>query len=371
MNLWSYHCERIRSSREDHARPTATKGVYFQMTAFATLAILMSIHGAAANTTHAYLRPTNDLTNDTAAVVSLIQPKMIKIFGTGGRRRLEAYQTGFFVSSDGFIVTAWSYVLDGDPIVVTLHDGSRHDAKLVGFHPQMQIALLQIEGSGFPFFNLESLAEVERGTRVLAFSNLYGVASDSEPVSVQRGLVATEWNVLPETKFFDTNFQGSVWLLDAITSNPGSAGGAITDRHGRLVGMIGKELADPNTGLWSNYAWKASDLSPAIDAVRSGQSSHLANAARLPTEPLTLKILGLQLVPPVVTRTPPYVDLIARDSPADRAGLQRDDLLIEIDGRLITSVESAKQRLQQIDRDATIMVTVQRGRTLMTLTIQP
>ncbi len=47
-------------------------------------------------------------------VIESVQPKMVKIFGGGGLRRLESWQTGFFISNDGLIVTVWSYVLDSE-----------------------------------------------------------------------------------------------------------------------------------------------------------------------------------------------------------------------------------------------------------------
>ena len=309
--------------------------------------------------------------DETAMVVSQVQPKMIKIFGTGGLRRLEAYQTGFLISPDGFLVTAWSYVLDSDPLSVILHDGSRHEAQLIGFHPQLQIALLKIEGDGFPFFDLNAVPSVRQGTSILAFSNLYGVASGDEPVSVQRGVIAADWQITPATPFLDVNYQGSIWLLDAITSNPGSAGGAITDRQGQLIGMIGKESQRRDNGLWVNYAWKAEELASAIEAILSGQAHRQAQSARQPNEPMTLELLGIQLVPSIVSRTPPFVDRIDPDSSAHQAGIRPDDLLIDINGQLLPSVESAQQILQQIDRDSTLTLTVQRGREFLSLVLSP
>jgi S1-C subfamily serine protease len=63
-----------------------------------------------------------------ADVIAEVQPKMVKIYGAGGFRGLQSYQSGFLISEQGHILTAWSYVLDTDFLAVTLNDGQRHSA---------------------------------------------------------------------------------------------------------------------------------------------------------------------------------------------------------------------------------------------------
>ncbi|MEX0711264.1 MAG: trypsin-like peptidase domain-containing protein, partial [Pirellulales bacterium] len=124
-----------------------------------------------------------------AGVIQEVQPKIVKIFGAGGFRGLEAYQSGFLISPEGHLLTAYSYVLDSDVIAVTLDDGRRFDATLLGADPRMELALLKIDARGLPHFDLAQAATAEAGSRVLAFSNLFGVATGDEPASVQHGTV--------------------------------------------------------------------------------------------------------------------------------------------------------------------------------------
>ncbi|HVW37927.1 MAG TPA: serine protease, partial [Pirellulales bacterium] len=72
-----------------------------------------------------------------AAVIRGVQPKIVKIYGAGGFRGLEPYQSGFLVSPAGHVLTAWSYVLDTDYITVTLDDGRKFEAKLLGADPRL------------------------------------------------------------------------------------------------------------------------------------------------------------------------------------------------------------------------------------------
>ena len=82
------------------------------------------------------------------------QKRVVKIYGAGGLKGLEAYQSGFLVSPEGHIATAWSYVLDVEPVVL-LDDGRRFESKIVGFEPSLELAVLKIEATDTPFF-LES-----------------------------------------------------------------------------------------------------------------------------------------------------------------------------------------------------------------------
>ena len=120
-----------------------------------------------------------------AEVVAEAQPKMVKVYGAGGLQGLETYQSGFLISATGHVLTTWSYVLDTDNDLVTvmLNDGRRFDAKVLGNDPRLEIAILKFDAKELPHFNLDQSVELSAGARVLAFSNLFNVATGNEPVS--------------------------------------------------------------------------------------------------------------------------------------------------------------------------------------------
>ena len=80
--------------------------------------------------------------------------KVVKLYGAGGLRGLEAYQTGILVSAEGHIVTVMSTVLDSDEIDCVLDDGRRYRAKLAGVDPRRELAVITIAGEDLPFFAL-------------------------------------------------------------------------------------------------------------------------------------------------------------------------------------------------------------------------
>ncbi len=301
-----------------------------------------------------------------ADVIGSVQPRVVKIFGAGGYRGLEHYQSGFLVSADGYLLTVWSYVLDTDYIQVTLHDGRSMQAKVIGVDPRLEVALLKIEAVGLEHFDLEQAAEAHVGSRVLAFSNLYGVATGDEPASVQHGVIAATTRLEARRGVFETPYRGPVYVLDAITNNPGAAGGALTDRQGRLLGMLGKELRNAQNNTWMNYAVPVHVLREAMPQLREGRvASADAPSTIAPENSLSPELLGLVMVPDVLERTPPFIDVVRPQSAAARAGLMPDDLVLFVNDRLVQSCKALRAELERIDRLDAVRLTVIRGQQLI------
>ena len=307
-----------------------------------------------------------------AAAIAKVQPKIVKIHGAAGFQGLEAYQTGLIISAEGHILTAWSHVLDTDDIRATLASGQRFSAKLLGADPRLDLAVLKIDAENLPTFSLQETLETEAGTPILAFSNLFGVATGNEEASVQRGTIAVRTHLDARRGTFETPYHGPVYVLDVVTSNPGSAGGALTTRDGRLLGMLGKELRNAANNTWLNYAIPTAELRESVDAIRSGKFvvRREKSAVRRPVHALNLASLGIILVPDVVPRTPPYIDTIQPQSPAAKAGLRPDDLIMLLNDQLVQSCKGLQAGLGLIDRGDQMKLTVLRGRDVLEFTLQ-
>jgi len=307
-----------------------------------------------------------------ARLIQNVQPKIVKIYGAGGFRGLEAYQSGFLISPEGHILTAYSYVLDADYITCTLDDGRKLEAKLVGADPRLEIAVLKVEGTDLPHFDLSSVATAVEGTRTLAFSNLFGIAVGEEPASVQRGIVAAVTGLEARRGIFESLYTGRVYVVDAMTNNPGAAGGALTNMHGELLGMIGKELRNARNNTWLNYAIPIGELAASIEQIRAGKAPPVPKDSadkRLPNA-LTPAALGIVLVPNILPRTPPFIESVRPGSPADKAGIRPDDIVLFIDEQLIQSVAALDAVLGRIANDERIRLTVERDRKLVEVTLE-
>ncbi|MGA2061842.1 MAG: S1C family serine protease [Thermoguttaceae bacterium] len=156
-------------------------------------------------------------------------------------------------------------------------------------------------------------------------------------------------------------------MLDVKTNNPGSAGGALVNRKGELLAMLGKELRNSMNNTWLNYAVPVEELRQSVEAIRAGKfvAQVESDPNRKPAHALTLEALGIVLVPDVLERTPPYVELVRAGSPAEKAGLQSDDLVVLLGDQLVQSCKLLRSDLECVDAFDSVKITVLRGRDLM------
>ncbi len=301
------------------------------------------------------------------------QKRVVKIYGAGGLAGLEAYQSGILVSPEGHVATAWSYVLDVEPVVL-LDDGRRFESTIVGFEPSLELAVLKIDASDLPFFRIEDNLEVEWGDPILAISNLFNIATGNEPASVMQGTVAAVSALDARRGTFKTPYRGKVMILDLIANNPGAAGGAVVDSQGRLIGMLGKELRDSATGVWLNYAIPTSALKETIGDIIAGRKTTTPPSAEemLPRDQShDPRLLGIVMVPDVLETTPAYIDEVLPGTPASRADLRPDDLILLIDGKRVDSQRTLRQLLRMIDRRDDVELTIQRDSEILPLVLRP
>jgi len=299
-----------------------------------------------------------------------VLPRVVKIFGAGGLRNLEAYGSGFLVSPEGHIVTAWSHLLDTDAVTVVLNDGRRFDAETVGFEPTLEMAVLKIDAERLPHFDLDDAAEAGAGTRVLAFSNMFQVAVGDEPVSVVHGVIAATGPLSARRGRYEVAYDGPVYVVDAVTNNSGAAGGVVTTRDGRLLGMIGRQLRNSESNTWLNYAIPVSELVTTIRQIQTGDFSRGRDDESFDrSQNFAAADFGIILVPDVVQRTPAYVDAVLHGSPAAEVGLRPDDLIVFANNRLVPSCKALAEELGRLQPADDLTLVVRRGGSLVTVTM--
>jgi S1-C subfamily serine protease len=307
-----------------------------------------------------------------AEVIDAQLPKIVKIYGAGGLRGLEAYQSGFLISPDGHLLTVWSYVLDTDYVTAVLNDGHRYEAHLVGADPRLELAVLKIDARDLPYFDLATSVGADSGDRVLAFSNLFGVAAGDEPASVQHGIIAVKARLDARRGTFETPYHGPVYVLDAMTNNPGAAGGALTNQDGQLLAMLGKELRNAQNNIWLNYAVPIDQLRNSAEQILAGKFRAGEDKPALkPAEAVDLAGLGLVLVPDVLERTPPFIEVVRAGSAAERAGVKPDDLIVFVGENLVHSCRGFREELARLERDTELRIVLMRGQELVEVVVKP
>lgn len=325
--------------------------------AILVLLIAMCANGGLGNTAEADVRET----------IAETLPKVVKLFGAGGLRNLPAHSTGCLVSADGHIVTIWNHVLDTKTVTVVLDDGRRFDGTMVGADAEQDIAVIKIDAESLPFFDLSQAVDAGPATRVLAFSNMYKVATGGEPVSVQAGVVSAVTTLDARRGRWPTPYTGRAYVVDAITNTSGAGGGAITTLDGSLLGFIGREVKGRDSNIWLNYAMPARDLRSTVESIIAGNFS----AEEMEKRPDGLSKagdpsrLGVVLVPDVVPRTPAYIEDVIEEGPASSLDLHPDDLIVSLDGQLVPSISALREQLAGLEPETRVRLVVRRGRKLV------
>ncbi|MDA0282562.1 MAG: trypsin-like peptidase domain-containing protein [Planctomycetota bacterium] len=305
--------------------------------------------------------------------IDYVLPRMVKIFGAGGLQGLAAYGSGFLVSKEGHIVTVWSHVLDANEVIVVLNDGRRYTATVLGAEPQLELAVLKIsedtQDLDLPFFDLESgIGSASEGTRVLGFSNMFKVATGDEAVSVLHGVVAAKTKLKTRRGTFEIPYDGAVYVVDAITNNSGAAGGLLTTREGKLLGMIGREVRNAETNTWLNYSIPIAELTTPIREIISGEFRSQRQPIDEPTPELRYSPMdfGIVMVPDVLFRTPAYVNALVEASAAHKMKLQPDDLVLFVNDDLVQSVRELSAAFGRLEAGDVLRLVVRRDDQLLT-----
>lgn len=304
----------------------------------------------------------NDIDGAFADAVDHAQKRTVKIFGAAIGRS-PGYGTGLIVSPQGDILTAQGVYLAGDSLRVTLPDGTTHFATVKRRSDSLQSALIKIEAETPDYFDLAEHPATEQGDWILAVSNAFKVADGSEPLSVNIGVLSLRMKLDARRGFQDFPYEGEVFLYDAITANPGAAGGAVITADGKLVGMIGRVIESKSTGTRLNYAVPG-DLLSAF--VRGEETKPMVAAT-----PGQKADLGIRLFALGGRKAPAYIDRVIPGGPAAAAGLRSDDLVVTIGGQVVRDAGDFKRLMDALPVGTEVVVEVKRKNDLLSVRLTP
>lgn len=315
-----------------------------------------------------------------------VNKKLVKLFGAGGFKGLPSYGTGILVSAKGHILTCNNHILTTADLRVHLYDGRFYHARVIYREPELDVALCKIEEEvdflpHYDFAKEIAGPKAEPGALVFALSNCFQIATRDEPMSIQRGVVAAVAELRGRRGVFEAPFSGEVYFIDTVANNPGSAGGALVDRKGHLLGVMGRELKNTLTDTWINYAVP---IHAKVDVVRAGKNLTVDMASFVKEAMAGTYIqsegskkkedrggyTGIVLVTNAVSNTPPYIEEVVPGSPAAAAGLRPDDLIVYVDGELIPSITSFRELIRAFGPGAEVRLEVQRGTRLESIRLK-
>ncbi|MEI7749688.1 MAG: trypsin-like peptidase domain-containing protein [Candidatus Moraniibacteriota bacterium] len=238
--------------------------------------------------------------------------------------------TGFFVSADGLVVTNKHVVSDETAeYTVVVPGGKEYPAKVLARSPNQDIAVLKIDGTGFTPIPIGDSASLQVGQTAIAIGNPLG----EFPNSVSRGIISgLNRNLTAGSEFGDSETLSDIIQTDAAI-NPGNSGGPLLDLSGNVIG-INVAMAQNAEGI--GFAIPINQVKRVIDDVKTtGKISTPYIGVRYATVDETVqKANNLPYAyGAIVVRGVKATDLaVIPGSPADKAGIVENDIILEVDG---------------------------------------
>ncbi len=273
-------------------------------------------------------------------------------------QRASSLGSGVIVSNTGYVLTNHHVVEAADEIEVALQDGKKLLAKVVGNDPETDLAVLRVDAENLPAITFGSSDALKVGDVVLAIGNPFGVGQ-----TVTSGIVSA----LGRTGLGINTFENFIQTDAAI--NPGNSGGALVDAGGNLVGINTAIFSRSGGSMGIGFAIPVSTAKMVLEQiVKSGS--------------VTRGWIGVEvqeITPPVAesfhlgSTRGALIAGVLRGGPADKAGIQPGDIMLEVEGKpvvdptsmlnLIAALppgSSARMKLRRQERDIEAEISVGR-----------
>lgn len=241
-------------------------------------------------------------------------------------RRTKGLGSGVIIDAEnGYIITN-SHVIDkAENIVVTLEDGQRFDAEVIGKDPGVDIAVIKIDARHLQEISLGNSDDLRQGDFVVAIGNPFGLGQ-----TVTSGIVSA----LGRSGLGIESYEDFIQTDASI--NPGNSGGALVNLRGELVGINTAIYAPGGGNIGIGFAIPI-NMAKQITAQLIEHGEVRRGRLGLATQDLTPELAEAF---EIASKKGVVVAQVETGSPADKAGIQVGDVLVKVDG---SEVESASQ----------------------------
>jgi S1-C subfamily serine protease len=273
--------------------------------------------------------------------------------------------SGFIISSDGLILTNKHVAGDKSAsYTVFTNDGKKYDAKILATDSSQDLAVLKIDATGLPTVELGDSASLELGQTAIAIGNALGEFRNTVSVGVISGLART---VTASGGDVGTETIEGVLQTDAAI-NPGNSGGPLLNLNGQVVGIntaIAENAQNIGFAIPINRAKRdissvkaTGEISTPFLGVRyMAITSDLAKSQKLPVDYGAL-VRGSSDGP-----------AIEPGSPAEKAGLEAEDIILEINGQKIDQNNTLGSLISQFNVGDTVTLKINRAGKEITLSV--
>ena len=250
----------------------------------------------------------------------------------------EGNGSGVIISSDGYILTN-NHVIDGaNKITVTLRNGTKYDATLVGTDSKTDVAVIKIDAKDLTVAVIGDSDSLVVGEVAIAIGNPLGQLGGT----VTDGIISA----LEREIELDNTTMNLIQTNAAI--NPGNSGGGLFNANGELIGIVvAKSSGVDVEGL--GFAIPVNDVKDVIsDILEHGYAKNRAFlGVSLRDTSYQTNSYGMSMYSMFFNQVNygAAVDEVVEDSPADKAGIQKDDIIISIDNEVISKASEVSSKI--------------------------
>lgn len=276
-----------------------------------------------------------------------------------GMYKQRASGSGFIISKNGYILTNNHVVGDADKITVVLNDGREFSAELVGADPKSEVAVIKIEADDLPFLELGDSEKLDVGEWVIAIGNPFEFFTGSVTVGVVSAKGRSNLQLADDVEYQD-------FIQTDAAINPGNSGGPLLDINGKVIGINTAIVSNTGGFMGLGFAIPINMAKPIKDQlILSGKvvRGHLGVSIQQITPDLA-KAFKLNESRGLL------VAAVTEDSEAEKAGIQTDDILIELNGKEIESPQSFKNSIASNLPGSNLTLTIIRNGNKMTVKAQ-
>jgi Do/DeqQ family serine protease len=265
------------------------------------------------------------------------------------QRKRETLGSGFIFSKDGYILTNEHVVTSADQIKVTLLNGDEYEAKYIGGDKELDIAVIKIDPGEkeLPILEIGDSDNISIGEWAVAIGNPLGFQH-----TVTVGVISAKGRQIQKPS--GEGYYSNLIQTDA-SINPGNSGGPLLNIHGQVVG-INTAIVSSQYGSALGFAIPINLAMRFVDQlIKTGmvEKAYLGVYGRTVDES-TAKSIGLKVESGALV-----TDVIA-DSPADKAGLKTQDVIIKVNDLGIETFEELVAVVHSYPPESTVELTVNR-----------
>ncbi|MGR9072343.1 MAG: DegQ family serine endoprotease [Gammaproteobacteria bacterium] len=268
------------------------------------------------------------------------------------RKQQNSLGSGVIIDKDAGYVITNNHVIDkADEITVTLKDGRQLKAELVGKDPEADIAVIQIEPENLTELPIADSDQLRVGDFVIAIGNPFGLGQ-----TVTSGIISA----LGRSGLGIEGYEDFIQTDASI--NPGNSGGALINLRGELIGINTAILAPSGGNVGIGFAI------PSNMAIKLKQSLVEHGEVRRGLLGVTTQDLNSELVKAfnLKSKNGALISKIQENSPAQRAGLEPGDIIVEVNGKPIRNSVEVRNIIGLLQVGEKVELVVMRGKQTMT-----